>query len=343
MESSHAIRAAIVHKLQKTQGDLNLRVDPRHELLPINHALQSLVEMVHDAYGKRVGKSYGAFQEDATIHPAQTIIRQLVGQGPDTFVDHSKALLNLLADKAKRQAFATGGYVLMVDSTQGGTHWFLVAVLTDVAGAAITNDLNVIESNHLDLSAMRFAGRVNISEWEAGAERYISFLRGKRADVSDYFQDFFGCATRMKDSEDTQRMVAAIKKFAADQQLDEARREQLLGTVDTIGRTCIKNKTPLDLESLANQVWPDNPELLLQALAESDPPISDGFIPDGRSLLPLRKFRAKTKTWTLEFDRGAMNDHTIRYDAANRELKITKIPDDIAAQLQAEFSNDEEQ
>lgn len=342
MEAVQTVRSAIVHKLLKARGSKEISIEARDTALDTTAALQKLVDAVHDAYAKKTGKSYGAFENNAELHPAQTYIRKLVDEGEQAFVGASKDLLRLLAQKAKKEQFATGGYVLIADIFNGANRFFLVAMLTDVAGAAITDDLEVVESVHLDLSAMRFAGRVNITDWYAGNDRYISFLRGKKADVSEYFQDFLGCSTLIKPLQETQHLVGAVKKFATDHELDDQRREKLLAEVDAYGRECIKEGKPLELETLANRVWPEEPAVLQDALAKSDPPISDGFIPDGRGLRELKKFKASTKTWTLEFERAAMSDHTIQFDPKTRVLKITQIPDDIAAKLTQEFSNDED-
>lgn len=336
------ITEAIVHKLVKVQGSKDVDIELKGALPTITPALQRLVTFVHDAYSKRSGKSYGAFEADAELHPTQTYLRRLINEGKGSFVDVSHSLMKVLADKAKKESFATGGYVLIVDMNNGATRWFLVAVLTDVAGAAINADLEVIDATHLDLSAMRFAGRVNITDWDAGAERYISFLRGKKSDVSEYFQDFIGCSTLIKPLQETQRLVQVVKKFAVDQGLDEATREKLLAEVHGFALACAKEKRELDLDALANHVWPDDPEVLQTVFGSADPAISDGFIPDGRALGGLTKFKAKTPTWSIEFDRSAMSDHTIRFDAKTRELKITQIPDDIAAKLSQEFSNDDD-
>lgn len=341
IESTKIIQAAIVHSLLKSQYSADVSMHLRDKLLNVTPALQRLVGAVHEAYSNRAGKSYGAFEADAELHPAQTHIRRIASTEGDVFVEATHALMRILAKEAGNESLATGGYVLFVDLNNGATRWLLVAVLTDVAGAAINNDLDVVDATHLDLSAMRFAARVNLTDWNAGAERYISFLRGKKSSVSEYFQKFIGCSTVIKSLQETQRLVATLKQFCVDQALDDARRERLLAEVDAVGRLCIKENRVLELEVLANQVWPDEPSLLQAAFANAEPPIADGFIPDGRSLLPLKKFKARTAGWTLEFERSAMTDHTIRFDPEKRELKITNIPADIAERLREEFLNDE--
>lgn len=336
------IHHAIVHNLDKVAGQREASVRLGRSALPVTPALQRLVNAVHVAYEERVGKSYGAFEADAELHPAQTHIGKVSRADGPGFVAITGQLMAILAQRAKTEIFATGGHVLMIESGRGAARWFLVAMLTDIAGAAIDQNLNVVETNHLDLSAMRFAGRVNLTDWAAAGERYISFLRGRKAEVSGYFQEFLGCSTIIKPMVETQHLVKEIKRFAENQNLPESRREQLLHETDAFARACIKEGRPLELEALANRVWPDDPAILKTSFAQADPPIADGFQPDGRALKGLRKFSARAQNWKLEFDRDAMIDQTISFDREAGTLTIHHLPDDVRAQLAAEFRNDNE-
>lgn len=336
-ESPITIHRAIVHNLDKKVGEKRASLRLRSAVLPASEALSGLVSAVHEAYEGRAGKSYGAFQADATVYPAQTFIDQGSGSSDDVFVESTKSLMTLLSNQAKKESFATGGHVLMVDVSHHSKHWFLVTLLTDVAGAAIDASLNVVETTHLDLSTMRFAGRVNLTDWKAGTERYISFLRGKKAEVSAYFEEFLGCSTVLKPLVETQHLVKVIKQFAIDQGLEEIAREKFLRDTDDFARNCAKMGISLDLESLANRVWPTDPVVLQHVFAQSDPPIADGFLPDTRALKGLLKFTAKAQNWKLEFDRDAIVNHTITFNRQAGTLTINQLPENIRAQLEAEF------
>lgn len=338
------IHNAIVHNLVKVQNTREATARIRPTPLVLSEPLQSLVEAVHEAYSGRSGKSYGAFQDDATLHPAQTLIGQLLtadSQDGASFVAMTRSLMALLVEQARKEQFATGGHVVMADVADGATRWFLIAILTDVAGSAINADLEVVSTTHLDLSAMRYAGRVNLTDWANGVERYISFLRGKKVDVAEYFQSFIGVSTLLKPLAETQRLVAVIKTFAADRALSEPVRERLLADVHEVCMSSAAAGLPLELDALANRVWPDVPAALQSAFGRAEPPLPDGFVPDRRGLLGLRKFKAKAANWSLEFDRSAMADNTIRYEAASRRLTISGIPDDIAEKLNREFAQDD--
>lgn len=342
--STQTIVNAVVHNLIKSQGSREVKTELRSAPLVVKPALERLILAVHDAYASRAGKSHGAFEADTALHPAQLSIRELLsddGHEPARFIGITQTLMSILADRASSESLALGGYVLMVDLNNGSTRWLLMAVLTDVAGAAINESLDVVDATHLDLSAMRFAGRVNLTDLAENTERCIGFLRGKKTEVSGYFERFIGVSTIIRELQETQRLVQVIKQFASEQKLDELTRERLLNEVYRIGDECSKTKSPLDLNALANRVWSSDPDALKTAIGRADPPISDGFVPDRRALLPLKKFKAKTSTWTLEFDRSAMADNTIHFDPKTRELKISRIPDEIAARLTDEFTNDE--
>lgn len=201
----------------------------------------------------------------------------------------------------------------------------------------VDENYKVVTAPHLDVAGIRFAGRVNIDQWKQNEQRYISFLSGKGAEVSQYFQKFLGCSTSQKEMEDTRNLVKVVKQFATDQNLDDFSRERLLTEVNRFAMDKANSKEPLILGELANRVWPTAPEQLNTAFAEADPPISDGFIPRKRGLDALVRFKAKTSKWALEFEREAIQSHTITVDLDAKTLIIKELPDDFLARYQYEF------
>ena len=55
----------------------------------------------------------------------------------------------------------------------------------------IGDGLSILDSPHLDMAGLQVAGRIDITAWQAGAERYISFLKG-RGDVAGWFKRCLG-------------------------------------------------------------------------------------------------------------------------------------------------------
>lgn len=333
---------AVIHKLEKDAGAPGRIVEARSCLDVADEPLQALVTQVQQVYTGRASKSYGAFDPTLKAVSAELYIERLRDDPTADFHALSLDLMLVLKDKAESQNFSTGGHVLMFDANSMGSRWFGVVILNSTAGTMINEELRVISAPHLDVEGIRFAGRVNVSEWEAGNDRYISFLRGKKNEVSVYFQRFLGCSTTQQDLNDTRNLVKAVKKFALDAKLDPKAREQLLRQVDRIAGEKAKNQEPLDLSALANEVWPSDPDALKKTFAEADPPISDGFIPHKRGLDGLTRFTAKAANWKLEFDREVITDQTFEFIEEDQSLTIHNLPADIVASLAKEFAKAEQ-
>ncbi|GAP24073.1 hypothetical protein GLF_0955 [Gluconobacter frateurii NBRC 101659] len=86
---------------------------------------------------------------------------------------------------------------------------------------------------HLDLEGFRFAGRINLTAWAAGAERYISFLKGK-SDVSEYFRLFLGCDSVVEARVDTSNLVMALKEFVTAEKMTERDGNEFLARAKAI-------------------------------------------------------------------------------------------------------------
>ncbi|WP_084679893.1 nucleoid-associated protein [Curvibacter lanceolatus] len=335
---------AVVHKLEKAAGAPARIVEARASLDIQDEPLQTLVNQVHAVYGSREAKSYGKFDPELSPVSAELHLKSLRDNENADFLEISKQLMRVLKDKSDGENFATGGHVLIADSSAANVRWAVVVILNNKAGTTINEDLKVIQSPYLDVDGIRFAGRVNLTTWgEGNTERYISFLKGKKNEVSQYFQKFLGCSTVQEDLNDTRNLVKAVKEFSAKQGLPKAEHENLLREVYKFAEDKATAKQPLDLSELANRVWPREPAELKNSFAQADPPIADGFIPRKRGLDGLTRFSAKASNWKLEFDREAIQDHTIRFNPDDETLIIQNLPPEVLANLRAEFSVNEEE
>ncbi|MDR9764141.1 nucleoid-associated protein [Rhizobium redzepovicii] len=127
------------------------------------------------------------------------------------FSDFNKltADMMLTLKKEASQKNARGGHVFFSHFHRDGKDYLLVAIINDTLGAALTDDLDVTDVKHLDMDGFRFAGRINMTGWSEGEDRYISFLMGK-GDIAEYFKEFLGCDTSVAERYDTQTLVKAL-------------------------------------------------------------------------------------------------------------------------------------
>ncbi|MDT0618316.1 nucleoid-associated protein [Salinisphaera sp. P385] len=330
--------AAIAHKIikaQRAKGTLQLRNTP----LPPSNSLDRLIDEIHAAYKNRSGKSHGAFEADEQNYPTAANLRKHFQDQSADFVATSHALMQTLLTKANEASsnLATGGSVLMAHVTSGGSQWFIVTILTDKVSAAIDNNLNLVDSVHLDLNSMRFAGRVDITRWLDNEDRYVSFLQGASKDVSDYFLRFLGCTHPQAIRKETTRLVDVVRSAVNRLDATEDQREAARSLIYQYLNDCAKNAEPLNIDSLCNRAWPDNPDALREPLIDPDSGISDGFVPHKTALKGLVRFEGKGPHWHMKFEREAVTEGNIQLNADAKEITIKNVPDEVIARFQNDF------
>lgn len=296
-----------------------------------------VVDELHRLYARRASKSHGKFSTDTANFPTQGFIRTYIDKGSKDFDLLTTSLMTTLVAQARRKPGATGGHVFFVHFEDEAKQFIMIAIVNDRLGAAITKDFDVSDVTTLDLDGFRFAGRINLTSWMNDEERYVGFLRGK-GDVAEYFKEFLGCDTTVQDRQDTHSLVAALKHFAETQKMSIADRDEFLQKAKNICDVSARKREELEFTAFTNELFPKEPELLLNVLTDDTRKINDGFVPDRRALATLVRFKAKTPLWSVEFEREAITQGKVRYNATANTLTLNDIPAELAAELKANIS-----
>lgn len=326
------IVALAIYDLERKDGRYEVRAADR--LLPVTKTTQRVIDELYDLYNSRASKTHGRFTTNEG-YPTQDQVRGYVGSPRKDFLDLTTRMMETLRGQAQARSASTGGHVLFAHFRRDGRDYLLVAIVTDKLSATLTSDRDVEDVRHLDLDGFRFAGRINLTAWANGEERYISFLKGK-GDVSEYFRHFLGCDSVMQDRVDTTNLVGALREFVASEKMPEAEGNEFLARAKAICERASRGREEISFEALSNELAPKAPARLLKHLAHADRGLSDGFVPDRRALAALVRFRAGTKQWKVEFAREAVSNRAVIYDAEANTLTLTGLPDELVAQLRAE-------
>lgn len=184
------IKHVIVHISNKEQGEPT-SVDPSPAEGQVTEASQRLIDDICERYAGRAGKGYGHFEDDHDSYPMSTIISDYIIHNTDDFYACSCRMVNHLSVRSSDQHMATGGYVLFAHIEVDQHEHMLVAVVTATIGSVVEG-FDIRDSTYLDIAKLRVAGRIDLTAWQNGTERYISFLKGQDS-VSSYFKKFLGC------------------------------------------------------------------------------------------------------------------------------------------------------
>ncbi|QWC57756.1 nucleoid-associated protein [Erythrobacter sp. 3-20A1M] len=326
------IVALAIHDIERRDG--TYQVQAADKQLAVTSTTQRVIDELYDLYNRRASKSHGRFTT-AEGYPTQAQVRDYVEDPENDFLRLTLRMMETLRSQAQARSASTGGHVLFAHFRREGHDYLLVAIITDKLSAALTSQRDVRDVRHLDLDGFRFAGRINLTAWAIGDERYISFLKGK-GDVSEYFRHFLGCDSVVQDRVDTSNLVAALKEFVAEAKMSEKEGNEFLGRAKAICERASRAREEIEFDALANELMPKDPKKLADHLAHTDRGLSDRFVPDRRALASLVRFRGGTKQWKVEFDRDAVSNRSVIYDAAANTLTLTGLPDDLVAQLKSE-------
>lgn len=331
------IKDIVYHVLIKEQGSTeNVSISLNPDVLPVDDSTNKLLEQLTERYHGKAGKGYGVFEENIDSYPTSTIIEEYLDVNiADDFQSCTERLMKHLMAESQRQAGAKGGKVVFIHYLEGNQEYFLVAILTEKVGLMAKN-WNLTQDDILNFENLRFAGRINISSWQNkgnNQQRYISFLKGQ-GEVSGYFKSFMGCSDVLMASQETKVLVEQIKSFATSKNLNSDERAHLNANAKEYLQELADNKPQalqFSMQAFTNRVWPDEPQDLVDFFKrygeEHDCPISDGFVPDKRSLRGLVVQSYRTKHWAFSFDDAAIKDNAVQ--VLDGKVIFHKPPQDI--------------
>ncbi|RYE71774.1 MAG: nucleoid-associated protein, partial [Oxalobacteraceae bacterium] len=268
------VKRLVIHRLGK-QGD---RFVPRFRdnENALSRTNLKVVRKLVDEYSKKTGKAHGKFEPDVANYPVQQFIEDYYVHDNSDFLTATRSMMDTLCAKAQGTS-ATPGGVIIAETEQDGIEHLMVAIITEQWGARMNADMELDDSDTLDLKGFRFAGRVNLSEWSSGGETYLNFLRGK-GQVAGYFKEFLGCTVSVSDKDETLVLKDALEDFALQSRLDEGKKKDFFDRAFSICERHRKERIPIDLEIFANELWPENPQQLSAVLVAPERKLSDGFV-----------------------------------------------------------------
>lgn len=329
----HTITDVVVHRLLKQEG-APASVELRPTACAVNDAAVRLVERLCSHYADRSSKGYGRFEDDEATYPLPYMMKAHVVERSVDFATVSQQMMTQLQACIDEEAEA-GGFVIIARITEGKTDTLWVAVMGEALGTSITGTLDIVDCAHLDFSALKAAGRIDLSGWQRGDERYISFLKG-RGDVAPWFKRFLGCTDLVIAVKETKKLVLALNQFVENERLEPAERDAVLERahvyLDELGETGV----PVALDEVARQVCPERAPQLDAALKTEAVKLADGFVPDRRAIRPLVRFRAAGEQWKLEFDRSGLHSGAVHYDRASDTLVLSGLPDYLKKMLDSD-------
>ncbi|GLP97988.1 nucleoid-associated protein YejK [Paraferrimonas sedimenticola] len=336
------VETAIIHAIvSQGEGQLVCRMRPQ----PLNdsQALTTTLEELHRIYTAKPGKGYGYFgipegESDPEVE-ANTAFKEALReyrQGNLGFVDFSRQAGELLQSELSKYDFATGGFLLLSSYNHTANDYLFVALLSAKPSLTVSDDMELHQNDHLDLSNLQLAARINLTEWDADADsrKYISFVKGRAGrKVADFFLDFMGCAEGINVKAQNKSLMVAVEDCVAESELDKQERQQVRDNLFSYASEQVDKGESLKLPELSEQLAEAGLDDFYAFTNNGDYALEDEFDGDKSTLRQLKKFSGSGAGVSVSFDAIHLGERVI-YNPHQDTLMIKGIPPNLKDQLE---------
>lgn len=325
---------SIVHQIHKKPDGQPASLSLRDSELANSEALEQLLAGLIEAYNSKPNKAWGYFQPESGAYPFSGWLQQLV-DGEQDFIGFSRQASEQLKTLMEGSNLALGGHVLYIRYRQGMTAFLIIALLHHTEGVTVTDNLEVAQARHLDLSSLNMAARINLTEWKQNAQstKYISFIRGRSGKrVSDYFRDFIGCIEGANPEEETTTLLQAFSDYVGEADFQpEALRDKTKAMSGYVNSQALQGEQ-VALEELSGVIDEEQPRAFYDYIRNKDYGLSPEIPADKRTLSNFMRFYGKANGLSISFEAHLLGEQ-VEYDEGQDSLVIKHPPKGLVQQL----------
>ena len=327
------IRHSIIHQIDKKPDGTPAVLHVSKTELAESQVTENLLHDVNVAYDAKTGKAWGFFHAQSGAFPFSGWL-QAYSEGGE-FIEFSHTAVEHLQRLMEESNLSVGGHVLLAHYQQGLTDYLIVALLQHSEGVAVSTDLSVTPSKHLDFGNITLATRINISEWRSNpkSRQYISYIKGaKGRKATDYFRDFIGCQEGVDGPGETRTLLKAFSDFvAAEDMHEESAREKTLALV-SYSMAQAKLGEPITLDDLSELIDEDRPKAFYDFIRNKDYGLSSEIPADKRTLNQFRRFTGRAQGMSISFEQHLLGSK-IEFDKEAGTLILRGLPTQLTDQL----------
>ncbi|GLR70344.1 nucleoid-associated protein YejK [Agaribacter marinus] len=330
---STSVEQFVVHRILLSD-DGKLHFLPRGSVFDINEHISNLAEQLHSTFNAKPGKGVGGFVEENPDF--NDLLKSCIAETVD-FHEFSLQAGSRLLESIVNEGMVETGYVIFSQYEYLATRYLLIAMLDTKDHVEVNQHLEISQSQHLDLSKMQIAIRIDLTDFEIQPElnRYISFLKGRMGrKVSDFFMQFVGCEELVDIKQQNKRLVQQVDEFLAVEQVDPNEKHQHREAVAQYYKQKIDLGEDIYIAEL-DDVLPknDTTEASFSSYnAKQAEPLEKSFQADRSMLTAMKKFSGAGAGVNISFDRKLLGDR-VHFDVVNDRITIQGIPPNLKDQL----------
>lgn len=320
-----------------------------------DQATLALASQIQQQFVAKASKGVGAFadthqpdtdtqdnQSDETTNDDShaSSFAELLNNGLDSsesFYAFSVEATQQLAQIMNKVAHVEAGFVVFSHYQYLATDYLFVGILETQQHVQVNAALELVTSQHLNLSKLEFAARIDLTQLKVQGEqsRYISFIKGRMGrKISDFFMHFLGCEEHVDVKVQNKQLINNVENYLAHEQLDKHEKNTSLENVQQYYKSQIATGAPIKVDEIS-ACLPKNEDAGFDFSAfnaQLDAPNEAQFDPDSTVVRKLAKFSGQGGGVSIAFDRKLLGDR-VHYDPITDTLVVKGIPPNLKDQL----------
>ncbi len=341
-EKGHNInlKNIIVHKINKMAGEKKSTLKIADEEIKIGKAEIKFIADVRESFNKKSVPTHGVFEDEITYNGFQQAISSYKENEID-FMQFSVNSMNYYKKVIDGSAPATGGFMIFADfqvTDNNDERYILILSINNKQGYNLNEiALSIQEIQNLELNKMDLASIINLSRWELSSnpendiKTYLTFIRGKK-NISDYFQNFIGCADKTTASESSNLLVNTIEKYFKENEIPEKDAKEIKSKVLDYCQERNKSKNEILLTSISALIDENNPEKFAIFAAEERFGNNEIIKYDAKILRTLKFVEYSSQDLTIKFNKNLLGK-SIKINESKSTITITNIPEELKSQF----------
>lgn len=326
------IQHCVIHYLEKKPDDSPAQLQAASQPLEVNAELEDLLVDFNEHYNAKPGKSWACFRDDSEGLPARLNALQ---QGSMEFAQLGLELAKqwqTLLDQ--QQLYLSGHLCVMLYSFNMADHC-VVALLPQRRGLRINSELQPDDIQHLDLSQLQLACRINLSEWRnnASSRHYISLLKGKGGKkLADAFMELLHAEEHGDAPADTRTLLRAFSDYIDSSDLEEEPVQEKTKALVQYTKEQQRKGEPVELAGLSEALDEDNPRAFYEHIRNLDYGLSDYVPTDRKTINQFQRFTGRAEGLSISFEAHLLGSR-VEYDEQRDMLIIRQLPTQLKDQL----------
>ena len=207
----------------------------------------------------------------------------------------------------------------------------------------VNEELNISETQYLDIDHADIIARIDITEWETAPEskRYLTFLKGRVGrKVSDFFMDYLGASEGLDAKAQNKTLVKAVDDYCQEMQFDKQDKTSARENVYNYCQAQLQAGEEIELKNLANELPTSDENNFMEFVKNSEYDLEDTFPVDRSALRQLKKFSGSGGGLTISFNSDLLGER-IKWDPQTDSLVIKGVPPNLRDQLQRNSGSNE--